>query len=95
MHRSSLLLDEERSEVNAWVVNSIQSGLFENLNIVEVDNVCDHGLAHSISHMFTRQCRTATTHGPGAAHSEETHVVDPRGGSRGRGGGSRAPHAHE
>jgi ABC-type Na+ transport system ATPase subunit NatA len=53
LHRSSLLLDEERSGMNAWVVKALQDSLdtttanakyFKNVNIVEVDNVCDHGL---------------------------------------------------
>ena len=44
LHRSSILIDEEKSHVNEWVAESINSKLFEQINIVEVDNVCDHGM---------------------------------------------------
>ena len=43
-HRSSLLEDVERSGMNVWVADSINNMLFEHVNIVEVDNVCDHGI---------------------------------------------------
>lgn len=44
-HRSDLLIDEEKSGVNTWVAKSItEGGVFERLNIVEVDNVCDAGV---------------------------------------------------
>jgi len=44
LHRSSLLIDEEKSKMNTWVLNNINNNVFEQLNIVEVDNVCDGGL---------------------------------------------------
>lgn len=44
LHRSSLLLDEERSGVNRWAAEAVTEGLFPTLNLVEVDNVCDGGL---------------------------------------------------
>jgi hypothetical protein len=51
LHRSSLLLDESRSGMNAWVIAKLQESVnangtqyFKNVNLVEVDNVCDGGL---------------------------------------------------
>jgi hypothetical protein len=44
LHRSSLLLDEERSDMNKWAADSIVARKFPTLSIVELDNVCNHGL---------------------------------------------------
>ena len=43
LHNSSLLLDESRSGMNAWVEQSVLAGDFKYLNILELDNVCDNG----------------------------------------------------
>ena len=45
LHLSSLLEDEEKSKMNARLANQIQEGRFKNLNLVEVNNVCDGGLS--------------------------------------------------
>ena len=44
LHKSSLLIDEERSMINKWTAEKIEEGAFKYMNIVEVDNVCDEGL---------------------------------------------------
>jgi hypothetical protein len=44
LHNSSLLQDEVRSEINQWLADSIRAGLFKNLNLLGVDNVCDGGI---------------------------------------------------
>lgn len=43
LHRSSLLLDVERSGMNKWVENNVALGAFPYLNMLEVDNVCENG----------------------------------------------------
>jgi hypothetical protein len=43
LHQSSLLLDEERSQLNMWTAEQIEEGGFKHMNMVEVDNVCDAG----------------------------------------------------
>jgi hypothetical protein len=43
LHNSSLLLDESRGGVNAWVEETIIAGGFKYLNLLELDNVCDNG----------------------------------------------------
>lgn len=44
LHNSSLLLDEERSQLNAWTAQTISQGTaWKFMNMVGVDNVCDHG----------------------------------------------------
>lgn len=43
LHKSSILQDEEKSKMNAWVLDAISTGQFDKINIVEVDNVCDGG----------------------------------------------------
>lgn len=43
LHNSSLVLDEERSNLNAWTANAITDGKLQYLNIVSVDNVCHDG----------------------------------------------------
>jgi hypothetical protein len=45
LYFSSILEDEERSGINKEVVDRINAGEFNHLNFLEVDNVCDHGLA--------------------------------------------------
>jgi len=45
LHNSSLLRDEALAGVNAWVEQALLSGDFKYLNFVELDNVCDNGLA--------------------------------------------------
>ena len=45
LHNSSLLLDESRSNMNGWMAEAITKRTFQHLNIVEVDNVCDNGIA--------------------------------------------------
>lgn len=44
LHNSSVLLDESRSGVNEWVRESIYQRKFDYLNLLELDNVCNHGL---------------------------------------------------
>jgi hypothetical protein len=44
LHRSSLLLDEERSKMNMWVADQVAARSFPYLNVLELDHVCDHGL---------------------------------------------------
>lgn len=43
MHRSSLLLDEERSELNKWTYERIVANDFKYMNMLGIDNVCHHG----------------------------------------------------
>lgn len=43
LHNSSLLLDEERSGLNAWTAQAIKDGKFTYLNMLSVDNVCHGG----------------------------------------------------
>eukprot|EP01039_Chlorochromonas_danica_P003989 gene3989-4364_t len=43
LHRSTLLLDEERSQINAFLAQAIRNGSYPYMNILEVDNVCDGG----------------------------------------------------
>ncbi|CAE7579732.1 mtnA [Symbiodinium sp. CCMP2456] len=43
-HFSSLLKDEEQSQLNALMVQKIRSGAFGHISLFEVNNVCDHGL---------------------------------------------------
>lgn len=44
LHNSTVLKDEERSSMNIWIAAQISEKKLPFLNIVEVDNVCDHGL---------------------------------------------------
>ena len=44
VHRSSILLDEERSDINEWARQLVEQQQLPYLNIVELDNVCHHGL---------------------------------------------------
>lgn len=44
MHNSSLILDEVRSGVNQYLAKSISENKFKYLNMLGVDNICDHGL---------------------------------------------------
>lgn len=43
LRNSSLLLDESRSGMNAWIEEKIKANYFRYLNLVEVDHVCDGG----------------------------------------------------
>lgn len=43
LHKSSLLIDEEKSMVNSWTAEQIEQGKFKYMNMIEVDNVCDGG----------------------------------------------------
>lgn len=43
LHKSSLLLDESRSNMNQWVAESVSRGDFKYLNFLEVNNVCNGG----------------------------------------------------
>eukprot|EP01038_Epipyxis_sp_PR26KG_P005315 gene5315-7379_t len=43
LHNSSLLLDEERSGINAWTTKTIQQGRLQYINMLGIDNVCDGG----------------------------------------------------
>lgn len=44
MHKSSVLLDEQRSKMNAWIAANIASyGGEGGIGLVELDNVCDGG----------------------------------------------------
>jgi hypothetical protein len=45
LHRSSLVLDESRSEINLWVQKQVEAGAFSHLNFLELDQVCDNGPA--------------------------------------------------
>lgn len=46
LHRSSILIDEQKSGVNSWLASQIQANTnFPHLNMIEVDNVCDGGVA--------------------------------------------------
>jgi hypothetical protein len=46
LHRSSVLEDESKAGVNAWLASTLRSRAlpFESLNIIELDNVCDGGV---------------------------------------------------
>ena len=44
LHLSSLVNDEEKSKLNALMTSYIEADRFENLNYVEVNNVCDGGV---------------------------------------------------
>lgn len=41
---SSILADEAKANVNAMLTAAVTAGQFPFLNLLEVDNVCDHGL---------------------------------------------------
>lgn len=43
LHRSSLLLDEERSSLNKQVEIAIRNRAYSYLNVLELDHVCDNG----------------------------------------------------
>lgn len=45
LHRGSVLEDESKAGVNAWLAATLRARAlpYENLNIIEVDNVCDGG----------------------------------------------------
>lgn len=43
-HNSSILLDEERSGLNKWLISFIRNGNIKYMNLFGVDNVCDNGL---------------------------------------------------
>lgn len=43
LHNSSLLLDEERSNINAWAAEQIRSGNWKYINQIGIDNVCHNG----------------------------------------------------
>lgn len=43
LHGSSLLKDEERSQLNSQITAAVKSGRFPNINLLEVNNVCDGG----------------------------------------------------
>ena len=43
LHGSSILLDEERGGVNAWVTDALRAGTFRNVALLELDNVCHGG----------------------------------------------------
>lgn len=43
LHNSSLLLDESRSGLNAWVLQAVKDGFFKYMNYLELNNVCNHG----------------------------------------------------
>lgn len=45
LHRSSILLDVERSDINNWARQLVEEQQFTYLNIVELDNVCNNGPA--------------------------------------------------
>lgn len=44
LHRSSIVLDESRSGVNAWAAAQVQKDAWYQINFLELDNVCDGGL---------------------------------------------------
>lgn len=41
---SDLLLDEQKSHLNSLVTSAVSAGRFPNINLMEVNNVCDGGL---------------------------------------------------
>jgi hypothetical protein len=43
LHGGSILLDEERGGVNAWVAEALRGGLFKSLALIELDSVCHGG----------------------------------------------------
>ncbi len=43
LHNSSLILDEERSGINAWTAQAIRDGKFKYMNMLGIDNVCHNG----------------------------------------------------
>jgi len=45
LHNSSLILDEVRSDLNAWTASLIQSGQLQYIGMLGVDNVCHNGLS--------------------------------------------------
>lgn len=42
-HLSSLLIDEQKSGLNAMMAQKIKDGAFEHISLFEVNNVCDQG----------------------------------------------------
>lgn len=44
LHLSSLLLDESRATLNAYLAQEIRGQAYPNMGLLEVDNVCDGGL---------------------------------------------------
>lgn len=44
LHNSSIVHDELQSGVNKWLAEKIDEKAFSNLNMIEVDNVCDGGI---------------------------------------------------
>jgi hypothetical protein len=44
LHRSSLLEDEKRSGLNLWVKQMVQNQEMSFLNVLELEDACDHGL---------------------------------------------------
>ncbi len=43
LHRSSLIEDERRSAVNLWMKDMVNNQEMTYLNVVELEDVCDHG----------------------------------------------------
>lgn len=43
LHSSSLILDEERSNINAWAAEQLRSGYWKYINQIYVDNICHNG----------------------------------------------------
>lgn len=43
-HNSCILEDESKAGVNKQIAERISQGHFQHLNLLEVDNVCDHGV---------------------------------------------------
>lgn len=44
LHNSSLVQDEERSNINLWAADQIRAGKWKYLNMVSFDNLCHNGL---------------------------------------------------
>jgi hypothetical protein len=52
LYNSSLLLDEERSNLNAWTMEALSNGTLKYFNMLGIDNICHNGL--EIFKSFTR-----------------------------------------
>ena len=44
LHKSSLVEDEKRSQINAFIEQQIRKGSYPSLNFLELDEVCDRGI---------------------------------------------------
>jgi len=70
---SSLLIDEEKSGLNALMVQKIDAGVFKHISFFEVNNVCDHGpeLLQALRRHHSRKMLTNRA----AGRTEATAIV--------------------